>query len=119
MVAPTRPAAQAGRRRWGRVGPRASACGQHRRQPHACLNTSRHLRPAPPCSRQVVLPQCFRPGDIVCAAVISLGDARSYYLSTAQNELGVVYARSIAGGLAPVCMGKVGLGVWWVVCLAC
>ncbi len=46
---------------------------------------------------QVVLPQCFRPGDIVRASVVSLGDARSYYLSTAQNELGVVYAKSIAG----------------------
>ncbi len=31
------------------------------------------------------------------AEVISLGDARSYYLSTAKNELGVVYATSIAG----------------------
>lgn len=40
----------------------------------------------------VVLAECFRPGDIVRATVISLGDARSYYLSTAQNELGVVHA---------------------------
>lgn len=31
------------------------------------------------------------------ASVVSLGDARSYYLSTAQNELGVVYAKSVAG----------------------
>lgn len=31
----------------------------------------------------------FRPGDIVRARVISLGDARQYYLSTAENELGV------------------------------
>ncbi|KDN36084.1 hypothetical protein K437DRAFT_276889 [Tilletiaria anomala UBC 951] len=36
--------------------------------------------------------ESFRPGDIVRAIVISLGDARSYYLSTASNELGVVYA---------------------------
>ncbi|UZJ51248.1 hypothetical protein CBS101457_000568 [Exobasidium rhododendri] len=35
---------------------------------------------------------CFRPGDIVRATVISLGDARSYFLSTASNHLGVVYA---------------------------
>ena len=27
---------------------------------------------------------CFRPGDVVRAEVISLGDARSYYLSTAK-----------------------------------
>lgn len=39
----------------------------------------------------------FRPGDIVRAEVISLGDARSYYLSTAKNELGVIFATSVAG----------------------
>nr|GEZ46742.1 exosome complex component CSL4 [Tanacetum cinerariifolium] len=39
----------------------------------------------------------FRPGDIVKASGISLGDARAYYLSTAQNELGVVSAESMAG----------------------
>ncbi|KAI8377554.1 uncharacterized protein BYT42DRAFT_546231 [Radiomyces spectabilis] len=39
----------------------------------------------------------FRPGDIVRAEVISLGDARSYYLTTAKNELGVVFATSVAG----------------------
>nr|CAG8546763.1 8556_t:CDS:2 [Entrophospora candida] len=38
----------------------------------------------------------FRPGDIVRAEVISLGDARSYTLSTAKNELGVIYAQSVA-----------------------
>ncbi|XP_019246233.1 PREDICTED: exosome complex component CSL4 [Nicotiana attenuata] len=40
----------------------------------------------------------FRPGDIVRALVLSLGDARAYYLSTAKNELGVVSAESAAGG---------------------
>ncbi|CAN2390695.1 rRNA processing, partial [Pristimantis euphronides] len=40
----------------------------------------------------------FRPGDIVIAKVISLGDAQSnYLLTTAENELGVVVARSEAG----------------------
>ncbi|KAI8378095.1 hypothetical protein EDC96DRAFT_493615 [Choanephora cucurbitarum] len=39
----------------------------------------------------------FRPGDIVKAEVISLGDARSYILSTAKNELGVIFATSVAG----------------------
>lgn len=43
---------------------------------------------------KVKLADCFRPGDIVRAQVISLGDARSYYLSTAGNELGVIYAVS-------------------------
>jgi len=50
----------------------------------------------------------FRPGDIIRAEVvqsslleagdsdrkISLGDQQSYYLSTAKNELGVLFARS-------------------------
>ncbi|KAF9558809.1 Exosome complex component CSL4 [Mortierella alpina] len=45
----------------------------------------------------------FRPGDIVRAQVISLGDARSYYLSTAANELGVIFGTSVAGGsLVPI-----------------
>ncbi|KAA8538959.1 hypothetical protein F0562_025651 [Nyssa sinensis] len=39
----------------------------------------------------------FRPGDIVRALVLSLGDARAYYLSTAKNELGVVSAESTGG----------------------
>ncbi|ORX93029.1 hypothetical protein K493DRAFT_316205 [Basidiobolus meristosporus CBS 931.73] len=39
----------------------------------------------------------FRPGDVVRAQVISLGDARSYYLSTAQNEFGVIFAQSVSG----------------------
>ncbi|XP_062927443.1 exosome complex component CSL4 isoform X1 [Mobula hypostoma] len=42
--------------------------------------------------------KCFRPGDIVLAKVISLGDAQSnYLLTTAENELGVVVAHSEAG----------------------
>ncbi|KAK2994707.1 hypothetical protein RJ640_002513, partial [Escallonia rubra] len=45
----------------------------------------------------------FRPGDIVRALVLSLGDARAYYLSTAKNELGVVSAESTAGAtMVPV-----------------
>ena len=46
---------------------------------------------------KVVLPEAFRPGDVVRARVISLGDARSYMLSTAALDLGVVYAESEAG----------------------
>ena len=42
----------------------------------------------------LVIRDCFRPGDIVRAQVISLGDSRQYYLSTAVEELGVVYATS-------------------------
>ncbi|WCJ43731.1 Exosome complex component CSL4 [Euphorbia peplus] len=45
----------------------------------------------------------FRPGDIVKASVVSLGDSRAYYLSTAKNELGVVSAESRAGAtMVPV-----------------
>ncbi|RCK55908.1 Exosome complex component CSL4 [Candida viswanathii] len=44
---------------------------------------------------------CFKPGDIVRAVIISLGDGSNYYLSTARNDLGVVFAKSEngAGGL--------------------
>lgn len=42
--------------------------------------------------------KCYRPGDVVKAKVISLGDQRSYYLSTAENSLGVVLAKSRASG---------------------
>ncbi|RYP19346.1 hypothetical protein DL767_009662 [Monosporascus sp. MG133] len=41
--------------------------------------------------------ESFRPGDIVRAQVISLGDQANYYLSTASNELGVIMATSEAG----------------------
>ncbi|CBQ68112.1 related to CSL4-exosome core component [Sporisorium reilianum SRZ2] len=49
---------------------------------------------------KVKLADCFRPGDIVRATVISLGDARSYYLSTAGNSLGVIYATSATSASA-------------------
>lgn len=43
----------------------------------------------------------FRPGDIVRAQVISLGDGSNYHLSTARNDLGVVFAKACngAGGM--------------------
>jgi exosome complex component CSL4 len=44
---------------------------------------------------KVVLYDCFRPGDVVRCKVLSLGDSRSYYLTTAaEPELGVVHAVS-------------------------
>ncbi len=46
---------------------------------------------------KVVLNDMYRVGDIVRAAVISLGDERNYYLSTAGNDYGVVVATSEAG----------------------
>ncbi|EDQ84894.1 uncharacterized protein MONBRDRAFT_29746 [Monosiga brevicollis MX1] len=46
---------------------------------------------------KVEMHSSFRPNDVVLARVISLGDARSYYLSTAEDALGVIAARSEAG----------------------
>ncbi|KAM7188328.1 hypothetical protein V8F20_010611 [Naviculisporaceae sp. PSN 640] len=46
---------------------------------------------------RVKIYESFRPGDIVRAEVISLGDQANYYLSTARNELGVIIASSEAG----------------------
>ena len=40
----------------------------------------------------VELERCFRAGDVVRAKVLSLGDARSFYLTTAGDDLGVVRA---------------------------
>lgn len=39
----------------------------------------------------------FKPGDIVRAQVLSLGDGTNYYLTTARNDLGVVFARAVNG----------------------
>ncbi|XP_049848882.1 exosome complex component CSL4-like [Schistocerca gregaria] len=46
---------------------------------------------------KVEMYKCFRPGDVIQAEIISLGDFKSYYLSTAKNEYGVVFAKSMAG----------------------
>jgi exosome complex component CSL4 len=48
---------------------------------------------------KVKVNECFRVGDVVRAVVISLGDERSYYMSTAKNELGVVMAWSAVGNV--------------------
>lgn len=44
----------------------------------------------------LVIRECFLPGDIVRACIISLGDARQYYLSTANEQLGVIYAKTVS-----------------------
>ncbi|KAK3111625.1 exosome 3'-_5 exonuclease subunit ski4 (Csl4) [Teratosphaeriaceae sp. CCFEE 6253] len=46
---------------------------------------------------KVTVAGSFRVGDIVRAVIISLGDERAYYASTARNELGVVMAVSEMG----------------------
>ncbi|KAF9452659.1 hypothetical protein P691DRAFT_803780 [Macrolepiota fuliginosa MF-IS2] len=52
---------------------------------------------------RVKIGDCFRGGDVVRGLVISLGDARSYFITTARNDLGVIFATSEAGAtLEPV-----------------
>jgi exosome complex component CSL4 len=46
---------------------------------------------------KVKISDCFRGGDVVKGLVISLGDARSYYITTARNDLGVIFASSETG----------------------
>lgn len=46
----------------------------------------------------VVVVNSFRPRDVVRARVISLGESQDYGLSTAESELGVVFATSAHGG---------------------
>lgn len=46
---------------------------------------------------KVKMSESFRVGDIVRGVVISLGDERNYYVSTAKNEYGVVLAVSEGG----------------------
>ena len=41
---------------------------------------------------KIILEECFQPGDIIQAKVISLGDSKWFYLSTAEDHLGVVLA---------------------------
>ncbi|KAF8740619.1 hypothetical protein AX14_007996 [Amanita brunnescens Koide BX004] len=46
---------------------------------------------------RVKIGDCFRGGDVVRGVVISLGDARSYFVTTARNDLGVIFATSEGG----------------------
>ncbi|OQR82975.1 hypothetical protein ACHHYP_15287 [Achlya hypogyna] len=40
---------------------------------------------------KIVLEELFHPGDVIKAAVLSMGDSRAYYLSTAKPGLGVMH----------------------------
>lgn len=46
---------------------------------------------------KVAMQDCFLPGDVVRAEVLSLGDSKAYFLTTAREDLGVVHAVSSAG----------------------
>ena len=37
--------------------------------------------------------ECFRPGDIIKAKVISLGDSKAYFLSTVPDDCGILRAK--------------------------
>ena len=43
---------------------------------------------------KVVMTDCYRPGDYVRARITSVGDKYNYFLSSAENELGVIMAVS-------------------------
>ena len=45
--------------------------------------------------------KCFRPSDIILARVLSLGETHTsgYVITTAENELGVVIAKSEISGV--------------------
>jgi len=47
---------------------------------------------------KLIMHECFRPGDIVRAIIISLGDSKQYFLSTADPTQGVVWAKSQNSG---------------------
>lgn len=41
---------------------------------------------------QILLSDCFQPNDVVACRIVSVGDSRRYFLSTAETELGVLRA---------------------------
>lgn len=52
---------------------------------------------------KVEMIKSFRPGDIILARVLPMTEVHTYYLSTAENELGVVIAYSESGvAMVPV-----------------
>lgn len=53
-------------------------------------------------SATVVLADCFRPGDLVACRVISMGDSRRYFLTTAETELGVIRAERKGIRMIPI-----------------
>ncbi len=52
--------------------------------------------------RQPLLVDSFRPGDLVACRLVSMGDARRYFLTTAETELGVIRAQRKGVPMMPV-----------------
>jgi exosome complex RNA-binding protein Csl4 len=93
---------------WIPHNPTTPLVAQHHPPPPNTQNTTHAHKQVD----RVEIYKCFRPGDIVRARVISLGDSRQYYLSTAENELGVLYAKASGdmGGTGLSVLGGVGGG---------
>ena len=55
-------------------------------------------------SEDVDIYKSFRPGDIILAKILSLGDSRRYFLTTSEAELGVIRAvcQSSGKAMAPI-----------------
>lgn len=72
------------------------------REHHSGIIRKEDIRVA--ATEEVNIYDSFRPGDIVWAKVISLGDSRKYILSTAENDLGVIRAVCASSGeiMAPI-----------------
>ncbi|CAM9214859.1 unnamed protein product [Ectocarpus fasciculatus] len=67
------------------------------REPHRGIVRKEDIRATEVDKAEVA--KSLRPGDIIRARVISLGDSTQYFLSTAENELGVRWAKSAAGAI--------------------
>jgi exosome complex component CSL4 len=67
-------------------------------RPEACIRREDVRSGVDPESSTTDLSKSFRPGDWVIARLISLGDARRYFLSTAEPALGVIQAVSSVSG---------------------
>jgi exosome complex component CSL4 len=47
----------------------------------------------------VQMTNCFRPGDVIKARIMAMGDSRQYFLSTAAEDLGVAWTRGDDGDI--------------------
>lgn len=56
-------------------------------------------------TEEIVLRDCFQPGDVVLCRVLSIGDSRRYILTTAETELGVLRALCAKSGYPMKAMG--------------
>jgi exosome complex component CSL4 len=66
--------------------------------PHEAVIRREDVRTATPSSGSMELKDSFRPGDLVVARILSLGDTRRYFLATAEPQLGVIHAVSAKSG---------------------